>query len=69
MEMWGACCSLLILISQFQQLPGICFSDALIWNLADSLITDNGLEISADTNSRSDIQLCTIFLPFNIRII
>jgi len=32
-------------------------SDAPIWNLADIPITDNGSEISADTDSRSDTQL------------
>ena len=40
-------------------------SDAMIWNLADIPITDTGLEISADTDSRSDIQLCSNFLPFS----
>jgi len=65
----GAMLLIAHLISQFQQLPGVRFSDALIWNLADSLITDNGLEISTNTDSQSDIQLCTIFLRFNIRII
>ena len=40
-------------------------SDAPIWNLADIPITDNGSEISADTDSRSDIQLRSIFLCFN----
>jgi len=35
--------------------PEHVFSDALIWNLANIPITDNGSEISADT--RSNIQL------------
>jgi len=43
----------------------ITISDAPIWNLADIPITDNGSEISADTDSRSDIQLCSNFLPFS----
>ena len=40
-------------------------SHAPIWNLVDILITDNGSEISADTDSQSDIQLCSNFLPFS----
>ena len=40
-------------------------SDAPIWNLADIPITDNGSEISADTDSRSDTQLCSNLLPFS----
>jgi len=42
-------------------------SDAPIWNLADIPITDNESEISADTDSRSDIQhnFLQIFLPFS----
>jgi len=40
-------------------------TDALIWNLADIPITDNGSEISADTDSRSDVQLCSNFLPLS----
>ena len=36
-------------------------SDAPKWNLADIPITDNGSEISADTDSRSDIQLSSNF--------
>ena len=40
-------------------------SDAPIWNLADIPITDYGSEISADTDSRSDIQLRSNFLPFS----
>ena len=36
-------------------------SDAPIWNLADILIADNGSEISADTDSRPNIQLCSNF--------
>ena len=43
----------------------ILTSDAPIWNLADISITDNGSEVSADTDSRSDIQLCSNFLPFS----
>ena len=43
----------------------ILTSDAPIWNLAAIPITDNGSEISADTDSRSDIQLCSNFLPFS----
>jgi len=39
-------------------------SDAPIWNLADIPITDNGSEISAYTDSQSDIQLCSIFFTF-----
>jgi len=39
----------------------VCDSDAPIWNLADIPITDNGSEISADTDSRSDIQLFSKF--------
>ena len=34
-------------------------------NLADIPMTDNGSEISADTDSQSDIQLRSIFLPFS----
>jgi len=37
------------------------FSDAPIWNLADIPKTDNGSEISANTDSQSDIQLCSNF--------
>ena len=40
-------------------------SDAPIWNLADIPIADTGSEISADIDSRSDIQLCSNFLPFS----
>ena len=40
-------------------------SDAPIWNLADIPITDNGSEISADTDSQSNMQLRSIFLPFS----
>ena len=40
-------------------------SDAPILNLADIPITDNLLKISADTDSRSDIQCCLNFLPFS----
>ena len=40
-------------------------SDAQILNLADIPITDNLLKISADTDSRSDIQCCLNFLPFS----
>jgi len=34
-------------------------SDALIWILADIPITDDGWQISTDTNSRANIQLCS----------
>jgi len=46
---------------------GLC-SDALIWNLANILITNNGygLEISANTYCWSAIQH---FLPFNVIIL
>jgi len=40
-------------------------SDAPIWNWANIPITDDGSEISADTDSRSDIQLCSNLLPFS----
>ena len=52
-------------------LPGVplnIISDAPIWNLADIPITDNGSEISADTDSRSDIQLRSNFQPLSIEM-
>ena len=45
--------------------PFVATSDASIWNLADIPITDNGSELSADTDSQSDIQLCSNFLPLS----
>ena len=43
----------------------VYYSDAPIWNLADIPITDNGSEISADTDSLSNIKLRSNFLPFS----
>ena len=43
----------------------VCSGAVPIWNLADIPITDNGSEISADTDSRSDTQLCSNLLPFS----
>ena len=43
----------------------VSVSDAPIWNLPDVPITDNGSEISADTDSRFDIQHRSNFLPFS----
>ena len=53
--------------SQAQTWPplGVPTSDAPVWNLTDILITNNGSEISANTDSRSYIQLCSNFLPFS----
>jgi len=48
----------LTLVLPLEALPIAATSDASIWNLADIPITDNGSELSADTNTRSDIQLC-----------
>ena len=63
--MHAAMCILLLLnliFTQAQQyILYIHYSDAPIWNLANIPITDNGSEISADT----DIELCSNFLPFS----
>ena len=44
----------------------VAVSHALISNLANIPITDNGQQISANTNNQSDIQLCSNALPFSI---